>query len=251
MTGIVVFDFEESSVRSLLIDGEPWFVGKDVCRCLEIANHRDALGRLAGDEREDGVGITDPIGREQMPVLVSEPGVYRLVFTSRTDAAERFRRWLAHDVLPAIRKTGRYVVSGQQAPDDVPISDIEFDDLRKAAPILREWRLLYGKASARRLAQRLPVPQVASVDTLTDDGDDDAAAFADEIMVRAQGARTSAADIYAAYLDWCQDNEARPMTQTAFGRRLSSLGWDKERVAGRVVYVDATTLTTPTAIDEA
>lgn len=108
MSDLVVFDFEDATVRTMLIDGEAYFVGRDVCRCLGISNESQALERLEADERRDGVCITDPIGRQQQAVMISEPGIYRLVFTSRTEAAERFKRWLAHEVLPALRKTGQY-----------------------------------------------------------------------------------------------------------------------------------------------
>jgi len=142
MSNLAIFDFDEQVVRAVLVDGEPWFVGKDVCRCLEIANHNDALGRL-GDDEKKGVGITDPHGRNQQRMTcINEPGTYRLVFTSRTDAAERFKRWVTHDVLPALRKEGRYEMAGsgdgQHLPDETVITDLEFDELRKAAPVLRE-----------------------------------------------------------------------------------------------------------------
>lgn len=105
---IAPFRFEGHSVRATVQDGEPWFVGKDVCGALEIANHNDALSRLDADERK-GVAIADPLGKnKQTLVCISEPGVYRLVFTSRVPKAEAFKRWLAHDVLPSIRRTGSY-----------------------------------------------------------------------------------------------------------------------------------------------
>jgi prophage antirepressor-like protein len=117
---IQVFDFEDCAVRTVTgPDGNWWFVGADVCRALTIGNSRDALSRL--DEDEKGVGITDTLGGRQQMTIISEPGLYRLIFTSRVDAAERFKRWLAHDVLPALRKTGRYemphLADGDDAPD--------------------------------------------------------------------------------------------------------------------------------------
>jgi BRO family, N-terminal domain/Poxvirus D5 protein-like len=242
MNEIAVFDFEENTVRSVMIDGDPWFVGKDVCRCLGIVDHNQALERIDEDERLDGYNIPTQSERGgRTAIVVSEPGVYRLIFTSRTEAAERFKRWLAHDVLPSIRKSGKYVAPQlrQPAMDDVtPLGDLDFDDLRRAAPVLREWRLLYGKAAARVLARRLPVPQV-SIPELAAEDRDDAGEFSAEMLVRAQGALTSAAEIYAAYIEWCGENETRPMSQTAFGRRLAELGWKKDRTGGRVRYLDA------------
>lgn len=105
----VPFLFEGTHLVRVILDGraEPWFVGADVCRVLGIVNSRDALGRLDDDERNT-VAIADGIAGNPNTVVISEAGVYRLVFTSRKEAAERFKRWLAHDVLPSIRKTGRY-----------------------------------------------------------------------------------------------------------------------------------------------
>ena len=245
MSQVSIFDFEDESVRSVLIDGEPWFVGKDVCRCLGIADHNQALDRLDDDERLGGYNVPTQSDRGgRTAIVISEPGVYRLVFTSRTDAAERFKRWLAHEVIPAIRKTGQYVAPERPTPA-VPaamVGDLDFDELRKAAPVLREWRLLYGKAAARRLARRLPIPQVdepliAEADAAPDPTGDPAV-FAGDMLVRAQGARTSATSVYAAYLEWCEENEVAPMTQTGFGRRLATAGWTKGRTGGRVFYVD-------------
>ncbi len=109
------YHFEGTPVRDVLVAGEPWFVGKDVCGVLGITNHNDALGSLPDDERK-GVGIGDPLGRnEQEMICVNEPGLYRLIFKSRKAEAERFKRWVCHEVLPAIRRTGAYGTPGAAA----------------------------------------------------------------------------------------------------------------------------------------
>ncbi len=104
-------DFGE--VRGVIKNGEPWFMGKDICQVLGISNHKDALGRLDDDERY-GVGITDPIGRQQEATFVNESGLYSLIMQSRKPAAKAFRKWVTSEVLPSIRKYGFYV-----APDSV------------------------------------------------------------------------------------------------------------------------------------
>lgn len=107
MSSIVTFNFVTSSVRVVTIDGNPWFIGKDVCEALSIANHNDALGRLDDDERR-GVAITDPLGIEQTAIAINESGLYSLILTSRKPEAKKFKKWVTAEVLPAIRKTGRY-----------------------------------------------------------------------------------------------------------------------------------------------
>ena len=95
-------------VRVLMRDGDPWFVAKDVCTCLEIANVSDACSRLDEDER--GIVSTDtPSGKQEM-LIVSEPGLYSLVGSSKKPEAKAFKRWVNHEVLPSIRKTGSYSV---------------------------------------------------------------------------------------------------------------------------------------------
>lgn len=94
-------------------EGRPWFVAKDVCMALGIANHKDAISVLDDDEKS-GVGISDPHGREQETLVISESGLYALILRSRKPLAKKFRRWVTDEVLPTIRKTGSYGVSSGQ-----------------------------------------------------------------------------------------------------------------------------------------
>lgn len=107
MSSIVTFSFVAQSVRIVMRGDEPWFVAADVCEALTIANHRDAVAKLDEDEK-DGVGITDAIGREQETTIINESGLYSLILTSRKPEAKKFKKWVTSEVLPAIRKTGRY-----------------------------------------------------------------------------------------------------------------------------------------------
>lgn len=102
-----VFNYDGVQVRTILRNGEPWFVAKDVCDVLGISNGRDAVSRLDDDEK-DGVGITDAIGREQQVTIINEAGLYSLILTSRKPEARQFKRWITHEVLPSIRKHGLY-----------------------------------------------------------------------------------------------------------------------------------------------
>lgn len=107
MTTLQLFNYGAQEVRTVLIEGEPWFVTKDVCAILGIVNVSDAVSRLD----EDGVGSTeviDSMGRKQTASAVNESSLYELVFQSRKAEAKDFRRWVTKDVLPAIRKTGTY-----------------------------------------------------------------------------------------------------------------------------------------------
>lgn len=106
-TDIQIFKNEQfGQIRVVERDGEPWFVAVDICGALDIANSRDALTRI--DEDEKGVALTDTLGGAQEVAVVNEPGLYSLVLGSRKSEARAFKRWITHDVIPAIRKTGMY-----------------------------------------------------------------------------------------------------------------------------------------------
>lgn len=162
---IIPFAFEDNLVRVFKPNGEPWFVGRDVCRVLDIKNESQALARLDPDEKNDGVCIIDPIGREQTVICVSEAGVFRLVFTSRKPEAERFKRWLAHEVLPALRKTGSYTVPGrapvpEEASGQGAIGGEPLAVVAQKLAMVRESRLIHGIDRARMLWHRLGLPEV-------------------------------------------------------------------------------------------
>ena len=111
MNALQVFSFKEGrKVRSLMRDGNPWFVAKDVCDVLEIQNSRDTVAKLL-PENEKGVDTIYTLGGNQTVQIVNEPGLYRLVFQSRKPEAEAFKTWVFTVVLPSIRKTGSYHVS--------------------------------------------------------------------------------------------------------------------------------------------
>lgn len=107
---IKVFENAEfGSVRTVTINGEPWFVASDVCKALGIANNRDAVARL--DEDEKGVALTDTLGGVQNLTTVNEPGLYALVLSSRKPEAKAFKRWITHEVIPDIRQYGMYATN--------------------------------------------------------------------------------------------------------------------------------------------
>jgi anti-repressor protein len=106
-TSIQQFQHEQfGTIRTTTIDGEPWFVAKDVCDALEIGNSRQALSYL--DEDEKGVTTNDTLGGAQKMNIISEAGLYSLVLRSRKPEAKAFKRWVTHEVLPSIRRHGVY-----------------------------------------------------------------------------------------------------------------------------------------------
>lgn len=116
------FNFELHAVRVTMLNDAPWFVAADICKALDITNSRDAVGRLDDDEK--GVVTTDTLGGQQSVLTVNEPGLYSLVLTSRKPEAKRFKRWITHEVLPALRNTGRYQMPSMPAdPRELGLPD--------------------------------------------------------------------------------------------------------------------------------
>lgn len=117
MDNVTIFRKDEfGAVRAVTLEGEPWFVAADVCRALGLGNSSQAIAKLDDDEKS-GVIISDPHGREQVTRFISESGLYALVLSSRKPEAKAFKRWITHEVIPAIRKTGGYI-AGQETMDD-------------------------------------------------------------------------------------------------------------------------------------
>lgn len=108
---IKAFDYHGQEVRTVEMNGQPWFVAADVCRVLEVGNPTDALRRLDADERTlvsiEGASNGLPVN------AVSESGLYSLILGSRKPEAKQFKRWITHEVIPSIRKTGGYI-AGQE-----------------------------------------------------------------------------------------------------------------------------------------
>ncbi|SHB63930.1 phage antirepressor [Staphylococcus aureus] len=111
MQALQTFNFEELPVRTLEVDGEPYFIGKDVADILGYANGRDALSKHV-DEDDKKVLTSRNTTLENLPnrglTAVNESGLYSLIFSSKLENAKRFKRWVTSDVLPAIRKHGIY-----------------------------------------------------------------------------------------------------------------------------------------------
>lgn len=107
MNDLKVWNFENSTVRTLEIDGEPWFLGNDVSGVLGYGNPRDAIARHVDDEDKDVVKH-DTLGGKQKMSIINESGVYSLILSSKLPKAKRFKRWVTSEVLPTIRKHGMY-----------------------------------------------------------------------------------------------------------------------------------------------
>lgn len=110
MNELQLFNFENNQVRTLLINDEPWFVGKDVAQILGYSNPRDALSKHVDEEDKNSVAIRDGNKGNPNQTVINESGVYALVFGSKLPSAKRFKHWVTSEVLPTLRKTGGYTM---------------------------------------------------------------------------------------------------------------------------------------------
>lgn len=107
MTNIQIFKYQSNEVRTVEMNGEPWFVLKDVCEVLGVGNNRMVADRLDADEK--GVSQIDTLGGKQEMVVVNESGLYNVILRSDKPEAKPFRKWVTSEVLPSIRKHGAYM----------------------------------------------------------------------------------------------------------------------------------------------
>lgn len=161
-----VFPVSNHEVRSLIIDGEPWFVAKDVCDILELTNSRDVVRRL--DEDQKAVDSIDSLGGgEQQTNIINESGLYSLIMGSRKSQAKSFQRWVTGEVLPSIRKTGRYATP--MTPREIAHliiaesnrADLAEERLAIAAPkveIYDEWIETGHHVNMKTFAKRIAFP---------------------------------------------------------------------------------------------
>lgn len=110
MNELQLFNFENNQIRTLLINDEPWFVGKDVAEILGYSKARNAIATHVDDDDKKGAPIQGDLGGTQEMTVINESGVYALVFGSKLPSAKKFKHWVTSEVLPTLRKTGGYTM---------------------------------------------------------------------------------------------------------------------------------------------
>lgn len=126
MNELQIFKNEEfGEVRTVTIDNEPWFVGKDVATALGYERATKAIQDHVNEEDKDEIPIQDSIGRMQKTPIINESGLYALIFGSKLESAKRFKHWVTSEVLPAIRKTGGYQMQAPQGKELLALAVLE------------------------------------------------------------------------------------------------------------------------------
>jgi prophage antirepressor-like protein len=231
---MLAFHFEDSQLRAFDHEGEAWFVAQDVCAMLGLGNPTRALSNL--DEDEKGLTTSNTLGGFQQLLIVSESGLYAMIFRSRKPVAKRIRKWVTQEVLPTIRKTGRYELPANDDQKGVGIADTlgldspdDIERMRVKIALIREARHAYGPKSARGLWEAIGLPDVQRIEmppgTLT--ADDLDPGIRDWIEARCTldtACRTKSMALYNDYRDWCGERGEMPLSQNTFGRQLTTAG---------------------------
>ncbi|NCD25746.1 MAG: hypothetical protein EOL86_09170 [Deltaproteobacteria bacterium] len=256
-SSVVQFYFESHEVRALTIDGNPWFVAKDVCEYFGDTNYRRSVSRLDDDEK--GVSQIGTQGGGQQMTIVNESGLYSLLFWMQPDKAtgklpqdeidrrkaliKKFRKWVTAEVLPTIRKTGSYTIPGNGGRrSDIfhhrgPLSDSGLDirytmDLTKIVlnPTAANLRML-NRVSGLPVDDLMPQPAAmvnkASQQDLFD-------RFAAAMIRRDITGQVRFALVYAAFLGWCSANadDAHIPSKKALSSWLHDEGYIRRKPSG-------------------
>ncbi len=125
MKNLINYNYNDTPIRVVTLDSEPWFVVNDVAKVLELSNPRSSLASLDADEK--GVHSMDTPGGTQEVAIISEAGLYSLILRSRKTEAKQFKRWVTHEVLPSIRRHGGYMTGQEQmSPEEMILASIRF-----------------------------------------------------------------------------------------------------------------------------
>lgn len=162
MNDLQLFKFENKDVRTLQIDGEPWFVGRDVANILGYSRPRNALTMHVDDE-DKVVGvqnvtpyIVDTQGRKQYPTLINESGLYSLILSSKLPSAKEFKHWITSEVLPQIRKTGKYAPKPLSREELLAKAVLEADTMIKEQKELIEQKTKELEEKNNKLEEQKP-----------------------------------------------------------------------------------------------
>ncbi|WP_018124953.1 BRO-N domain-containing protein [Desulfovibrio oxyclinae] len=234
MGSVIPFDFDGSAVRVVMREDEPWFISRDVCNVLGL--DRTATRRLEEDEK--GVQEAHTLGGVQQVSVLSESGLYALIFTSRKPEARRFRKWVTSEVLPAIRKHGRYESCGTTGlPGDVPDFSLRLKPALRAQAMHTAVQTARLDGGSEQDVKRLYAefcglfaarPQKTGA-ALSDPAADLVRDFVKEnleVTDVSEGSmprhlKTQAKDLYELFRNWCRDvrnlERSEIPTQNAFG----------------------------------
>ena len=236
---VIPFEYKANEVRAIRDEnGEPWFVAKDVCDILGYVNSRDVIRTLDEDERNT-VDISDGIeGQNGQPGnpnvnVISESGLYTLIIRSNKEAAKPFRRWVTHEVLPALRKTGTYTVPGSEADAEKyaeiiaeAISRLN-DGLVSVTASVRALNAAYGRPlyDAESMGNKGATTTfgIRPVSRSLMMRDETVRDFIETCCLIHPDASCKPMELHEAYQAWCQGGAATPLGRNTFYKSFRTI----------------------------
>ena len=156
MNDLQLFKFENKNVRTLQIDGEPWFVGKDVTEILGYSKSRNALARHVTAEDKEVVPVQGDLGGTQEMTVINESGLYSLILSSKLPSAKEFKHWITSEVLPQIRQTGKYAPKPLSREELLAKAVLEADTMIKEQKELIEQKTKELEEKNNKLEEQKP-----------------------------------------------------------------------------------------------
>lgn len=181
MNTLQVFSYNGAQVRTVEQNGEPWWVLKDVCDILGIANSRDVVNRLDDDEK--GVGQIDTLGGAQEMTIISESGLYNVILRSDKPEAKPFRKWVTAEVLPSIRRSGGYINNAEELIAKTATAVVT-EVVKQMVPILQRLSPYYDPLEDLRAASiTAPLPRRKAAPGIIRRLDEDVRRQVDDMML--------------------------------------------------------------------
>ncbi len=181
MNTLQVFSYNGAQVRTVEQNGEPWWVLKDVCDILGIANSRDVVNRLDDDEK--GVGQIDTLGGAQEMTIISESGLYNVILRSDKPEAKPFRKWVTAEVLPSIRSSGGYINNAEELIAKTATAVVT-EVVKQMVPILQRLSPYYDPLEKLRAASiAAPLPRRKAAPCIIRRLDEDVRRQVDDMML--------------------------------------------------------------------
>ena len=150
---IIPFGYDDQLVRTVVIDGMPWFVAKDVCAALGIKNHKDAVAKSLDDDEKGVEKIYSP-GGTQDAIIINESGLYTLIMRSNKPEAKRFRKWVTSEVLPSINRTGQYTMPQLVETRLAAMEKMLADNASRSEEIIKELAVMKDQFETMDVLQR-------------------------------------------------------------------------------------------------
>lgn len=209
-----IFNYKGKQVRSVILNGKPGLVAKDVCETLDITwNGSKTLANIK-DNHKGVINLTTPGGDQEL-LCVDEPGLYKLVFRSNKEEAEQFQDWVYEEVLPSIRKTGKY-----ETPDFLDKLHESMGKIRslgwRAAPSVRKQHVNENLAKLRDYYHGLIDQDVVSEPNPM-------SIFVQEYCIINQDSQIDRSYLYDGYVRWCVKNNVYPKSKTKLAEYLDEM----------------------------